>query len=126
MSVETTPDGVRVFYSDGSCTAILVDETGVRAGAVADLNILGNHLEWWVARVLVSDPVDRGKGLGSLVLQAALKAIMVSTNGMARVVVVPGGYDNNHERQRKFYEKNGFRSVNEEGLMECGCSPESH
>jgi GNAT superfamily N-acetyltransferase len=115
-----------VFCSGGSCTAILVDERGVRAKAVADLNVLGSHLEWWVARVLVSNADDRGKGLGSLVLQAALKAIMVSTNGMARVVVVPGGYDNNHKRQRKFYEKNGFRRVNDEGLMECGCSPESH
>lgn len=118
MFLETTAEGVRVFCSDDTCTATLTDDGAVRSRAVADLNVLGNPFEWWVARVLVPDPTDRGKGLGSLVLRAALDAVLIPTGGMARVIVAPGGYDNDHERQRHFYEKNGFRSLGENQPME--------
>lgn len=118
MFFETTPEGIRITCGDENCTAMLVDDKGIRARAVAELNIIGSPFEWWVARVLVTDPADRGKGLGSQVLQAALRAILVPTAGMARVIVAPGGYDNDQERQRRFYAKNGFEPLSEGGPME--------
>lgn len=126
MFFETTPEGVRIVCTDANCSAMIVDDNGIRAKAIAELNALENPLKWWVARVLVSDPADRGKGLGSLVLQAALKAVLVPTSGMAHVIVAPGGYENGHERQRRFYKKNGFCMVDDRGLMGWRCSPESH
>ena len=127
MFFETTPEGVHISCSDESCTAMLYEEGAVRSKAVADLNILGNPFEWWVARVLVPDPNDRSKGYGSLVLQAALKAVLVPSGEMARVIVAPGGYgaDADPERRVKFYERNGFKQVNDEGLMEWRCLPGS-
>jgi len=83
--------------------------------AVAEMSTLGNPLTWWVARVLVKRPENRGKGHGSLVLQAALKAVMEKTGGMGRVTVAPGGYDNDN-RKFSFYLKNGFKQVTEDGL----------
>jgi hypothetical protein len=121
MFFETTTDNVHVSCADDSCTAMLYEEGAVSSKAVANLNIFSeNPFEWWVARVLVPNPADRSRGYGSLVLQAALKAILVPTGGMARVIVAPGGYgvDADPERRVKFYEQNGFKRVNDEGLME--------
>jgi len=113
---ENTEDNVRVFCGDDHCSAMICGET--RSIAVAEIDALGSPFKWWVARVLVSKPEDRGKGYGSQVLQAALKAIMEKTGGVGRVIVAPGGYDND-DRKFTFYVKNGFRQVVEErGIFE--------
>ena len=114
--LENTKDGVRVFCTDEYCSAMIRNE--IMSVAVAELNIFGNPYEWWVARVLVQKPENRGKGYGSAVLQEALKAVMTKTGGMGRVIVAPGGYDNDQERKFRFYEKNGFKLANKEGLFE--------
>lgn len=106
---ENTEDSVRVVCTDEYCSAMILDEN-IGSLAVAEINTLGNPFEWWVARVLVSKPKNRGKGYGSQVLQAALKAVMEKTNGMGRVIVTPGGYDDD-KRKFSFYVKNGFRCI---------------
>lgn len=113
---ENTEDNVRVFCTDEYCSAMILDEN-IGSLAVAEINTLGNPFEWWVARVLVSKPKNRGNGYGSQVLQAALKAVMEKTNGMGRVIVAPGGYDDD-KRKFSFYVKNGFKCIDEEGLFE--------
>ena len=112
---ENTEDNVRVFCTDDNCSAMILDEIG--SVAVAEMGTLGNPFTWWVARVLVRKPENRGKGYGSRVLQAALKAVMEKTGGMGRVTVAPGGYDND-DRKFSFYVKNGFKQVTEDGLYE--------
>ena len=113
---ENTENNVRVICTDSYCSAMILDGN-IGSVAVAEMNTIENPLEWWVPRVLVSKPKNRGKGYGSQVLQAALKAVMEKTGGMGRVIVTPGGYDND-KRKFSFYVKNGFRYVEEEGLFE--------
>jgi GNAT superfamily N-acetyltransferase len=115
MPIEN-PEAVRVICTDEYCSAMILDKQ-IGSVAVAQMNALENPYEWWVARVLVSKPGNRGKGYGSQVLQAALKAVMARTDGRGRVIVAPGGYDNDN-RKFLFYLKNGFRCIDEEGLFE--------
>lgn len=112
---ENTEDDVRVFCTDDNCSAMILDDIG--SIAVAQMGTLENPLTWWVSRVLVRKPENRGKGYGSLVLRAALKAVMEKTGGMGRVIVAPGGYDND-DRKFSFYVKNGFKQVTKDGLYE--------
>ena len=89
---------------------------GNQRAAVAELNIIGNPFEWWVARVLVQKEENRGKGYGSVVLRAALDA--VTAMGAKRVIVAPGGYNKEKKKQFDFYMKNGFVMVDKQGLFE--------
>jgi predicted GNAT family N-acyltransferase len=114
MGIETENE-LHVFCNDDNCSAMI--RSKVDSVAVAEMNTLGNPLTWWVARVLVRKPENRGKGYGSRVLQAALKAVMEKTGGMGRVTVAPGGYDND-DRKFSFYVKNGFKRVTDDGLYE--------
>jgi GNAT superfamily N-acetyltransferase len=73
---------------------------------------LGDRV-WWISRVLVQ-PHARGKGLGSRLLARLVLAIKEA--GGSAVVVAPGGYNANYNRQVRFYEVNGFKMVDPEGL----------
>jgi hypothetical protein len=66
---------------------------------------------WWVNRAVVHPAEQRGKGLGSIMLKRALEQVVLSD--IHRVLVMPGGYDNNTERQFNFYLKNGFKRTDE-------------
>jgi L-amino acid N-acyltransferase YncA len=91
-----------------SVTAAL--ETGLVATASADYIPAMRH--WWVSRVLVRAPADRGKGHGSAVLAKLLEEI---AKAPVKVVhVIPGGYSDDTERQRAFYERAGFKAWDEE------------
>lgn len=113
-----TEDGISYSCSDDYCSATIIDEERCRCLAVAEMNTLGNPFEWWVARVLVPDRKNRGNGYGSSVLRQALQLVEKRTMGIGKVVVAPGGYDNDQQRQFGFYRKNGFVQVNPEGLFE--------
>lgn len=63
---------------------------------------------WWVSRVLVQPAEARGGGLGSEVLGLLLAAFRHQGEPGAKLLVCPGGYENDQERQRRFYLKNGF------------------
>ena len=63
--------------------------------------------EWFVNRVLVKDPDQRNKGIGSEMVEKMLTAIY-GQNPDAVVTVLPGGYGENPDEQANFYQKNGF------------------
>lgn len=63
---------------------------------------------WWISRVLVHHKA-RGKGLGSQLLQRLIKEI--KSYRAKAIVVAPGGYNANHNKQINFYTKNGFKEV---------------
>ena len=67
-------------------------------------------------RALVQGPNTRSQGLGSRLLQAALK--VAADQGARRVLVTPGGYGEDPESQARFYVKNGFAVTETEGLYE--------
>lgn len=71
----------------------------------AEANIDIEQDSWYISRVLVAQSF-RGKGIGSKVLQILLNEIKKA--GGKKVIVTPGGYDNNKEQQFNFYLKNGF------------------
>ncbi len=69
---------------------------------------------WWISRVNVQG-AEKGKGLGSKLLQTAIKEVL--SFGKSEIIVAPGGYTNDIEKQINFYKKNGFSKTNEDGLM---------
>jgi GNAT superfamily N-acetyltransferase len=62
---------------------------------------------WWISRVNVPEGL-RGKGIGSKLLQEALKEMKKCPASKA-IIVYPGGYDSDPEKQANFYVKNGFK-----------------
>jgi hypothetical protein len=63
---------------------------------------------WWVSRVVVNPRGARGHGLGSRALKLLQEALVQQEPMGVRMLVVPGGYENNVEQQTHFYLKNGF------------------
>ena len=74
--------------------------------ATVDLGSIGSSDDWWVNRAIVQVQEQRGSGIGSRLLQLALKKAVEL--GATRVRVSPGGYNSKPRDQQRFYEKNGF------------------
>ncbi|MGD9749419.1 MAG: GNAT family N-acetyltransferase [Acidimicrobiia bacterium] len=90
-----------------------VGEDAMAERATCDVAKIGD--DWLITRVLVVGA--RGRGIGSQLLQAALQE--AARLGAKRVIVAPGGYEGDTERQFNFYMKNGFKPCSEpEGALE--------
>lgn len=109
LHVNSTGRSISVFAlpEEGA----IVREPWPRALAAADL--VGDY--WWVSRVIVRLPGNRGRGLGSLVLTRLLQEIQGQP--CKRVHVSPGGYHDDTEKQRAFYLKNGFKPTDAPDLL---------
>lgn len=108
---------IHVNNSGHSISVFALPEEGPREPepwprALASADFVGDH--WWVSRVLVRLPGNRGKGLGSQVLGRLLQEI--AKHPCTRVCVSPGGYDED-PRQRAFYLKHGFVPADEPDLL---------
>ena len=95
IHVISTPDNVSIMY-----------RVGPMRSSIASIDRIDDH-QWWVARVLVGDRNTRGQGIGSYLLQKAVKEVL-KQDADANILVEPGGYDGNTEEQINFYKKNGF------------------
>lgn len=108
----TLPPGKLLVTGSGqSCSASWHGETYSDRGTVS-IDMVGGPTDWWVSRALVQgSKMVRGQGIGSELLRLALeKAVEM---GAIRVKVVPGGYGADPVKQQHFYERNGFRKVQE-------------
>jgi len=94
---------ISVFYQDASS----------HRTSVAEANPFQSETIWWISRVLVQ-PALRGKGLGTRLLRRLIKEIQ--KQGAEAIIVAPGGYNANHNKQINFYVKNGFREIDPDGL----------
>ena len=112
---------VRVVATPESCSVSLVVPGGFRAAAVAEASLMpwindGDHdptpRSWYVNRVLVTSPDSRGSGLGTQVLEALKDA--VRSQGGREMIVEPGGYGADPDKQKNFYVKNGFKPYRDE------------
>lgn len=83
--------------------AAWVGEDAMAERGSCDMIKIGD--DWLVTRVIVKGP--RGKGIGTKLLQAALQEAL--RLGAKRVIVAPGGYEGDTERQVRFYTNNGFK-----------------
>jgi GNAT superfamily N-acetyltransferase len=68
---------------------------------------------WWVTRVRVPD-AHQGKGIGTVILGKLIE-IVTAKPGFVSLSVVPGGYNADVRRQRRFYVRCGF-SRRKEGV----------
>ncbi len=107
VMVISRPQGVSVLYR-GS----------MRQAAVASIDNVGDG-SWWVSRVLVSTREIRRKGIGSELLQRAIKEVL-KYEPKARIIVEPGGYDMDTQSQTNFYRKNGFVDTPDKGVLVYG------
>ena len=83
------------------------------ADFLVDAEQLGT--KWYVSRVNVTD-IHRGNGIGSMLLKMLIESIKMSKN-KHDIVVCPGGYENDQDRQINFYKKNGFVETKTKGLL---------
>jgi len=95
---------VRTSVSMGNVCAYHVVDGRI---ATADANLIGENI-WWISRVFVPDFM-RGSGIGSAILNRLADEVL--KNGGTELVVCPGGYFVDGERQRKFYLKNDFKET---------------
>lgn len=65
-----------------------------------------NEGVWWITRALVQPKECCNHGIGSTMLQMLIKEL--KKYGTKKILVTPGGYNQETERQFHFYEKNGF------------------
>lgn len=98
-------------------TAENVNVTAVRTGWPIATASANPHLPdrregvWWISRVLVSKPENRGKGLGGKALEILCE--QVGKHGGKSIIVTPGGYAQNEDQQRRFYEAHDFKQEGE-------------
>jgi hypothetical protein len=101
IHVSKTPTSVSAsFVTDGKLS-------------VASIDFLEGG-RWWISRVNVQG-AERGKGIGSQLLQKAIEEVL--SFDPTEIIVAPGGYGEEPERQINFYKKNGFVKINNNGLM---------
>lgn len=102
------PQGVSALYR-GS----------LRQAGVASIDNVGDG-SWWVSRVLISTREVRRQGIGSELLQRAIKEVL-KYDPKARIIVEPGGYDMDTQSQTNFYKKNGFVDIpDQKGVLVYG------
>ncbi len=99
----SSEQNISVFYQAGAS----------HRTSVAEANPFQSRTVWWVSRVLVQ-PGLRGKGLGTKMLQRLIKEIQ--KKGAEAILVAPGGYNSNINKQINFYTKNGFKEADPNGL----------
>lgn len=63
---------------------------------------------WWINRAIINKPALRNLGIGSTLLKSLLEEITKKDG--KKIVVMPGGYGEDIEKQYNFYKKNGFIS----------------
>ena len=101
MRLTETPVSISVLHHEGPTRA------------VASADNMGDF--WWISRVLVEPRSQRGQGVGSEMLQLIQQAVV--RQGCTELRVCPGGYDNDTERQFRFYQKLGFQTFPDEPEM---------
>lgn len=101
INVIKTPDNVSASY---------VVEGKVSIASIDNLK----DGRWWISRVNVQG-AEKGQGLGSKLLQEAITAVL--SYGQVEIIVAPGGYSDDLERQINFYKKNGFEENDSDGVM---------
>lgn len=98
-------EDIKSFVSMDYATAFwqrgLVRERGVAEAS----RMPGGY--WYVNRVRVEPPGIRGRGIGGRLLER-LKAVLRENTEDYLLVVDPGGYGEDPDRQRAFYAKHGF------------------
>lgn len=70
--------------------------------------------KWYLNRIIVNK-AERGRGFGTALLNK-VKEKLCTLEDFSELIVEPGGYDSDPERQRNFYVKNGFET-SREGYM---------
>lgn len=67
---------------------------------------------WWLARANINKPEHRGQGIGSRMM-SMIKHELLRQPSFQEVIVTPGGYAEDEEKQKRFYVKNGFVEITE-------------
>lgn len=113
--------GYHISGSDYSITSSYVEDNRplimYLSVASADLVTMPGFSKpvWYISRVKVHD-LHQGRGIGSKLLKSLIEEIKAK-NSSDFVIVTPGGYDGNTEKQFAFYKKNGFVDGPEDGLL---------
>ncbi|MDD5649797.1 MAG: GNAT family N-acetyltransferase [Candidatus Nanoarchaeia archaeon] len=94
---------ISVSVSDTCISIYWVENLGHNACVESD-QIIPNH--WMITRALVRPDGYRNQGLGSHLLKILIEEIKKKKG--KSILVTPGGYDGETEKQFRFYEKNGF------------------
>lgn len=103
---------IHITSSEESISASYQNEEFGLSVASADKIFDGT---WYVSRVMVNLK-HRGKKIGSLMLNKIIDEIK-SRPDKGNIVVFPGGYSEDLEKQMNFYKKNGFVDGDKPGML---------
>ncbi len=107
ITIVSTKEYVNVYYKEN-----------FSLGVCEISNI--NNCEWYINRVNIPDVLGKGKGVGSKILQIAIKEIIKKYDPKS-IYVTPGGYGADSKKQFNFYKKNGFIEIpNEKEVLYYG------
>jgi len=95
--------GLGVASNSQSISVYLEGKTSYDLSS-ASASFMGDH--WYINRIIVNPKTERGKGIGSRLLQKLIEEVIIQKGN--KIIVTPGGYDMNREKQFNFYFKNGF------------------
>lgn len=104
---------IRTNVSSGNICAYVIKNGRI---CTADCNPCFTEGEnvWSISRVFVPDQY-RGKGIGKMLLDKMAEE--VKNAGGKEIIVYPGGYSVDGERQKNFYKKNEFVETLIEGKL---------
>lgn len=94
---------IRTISTSDYC-GVSIYEDGLKAAAEA--NFIAP--DWWISRVVVNPPNRRNEGIGGKLLEH-LKEV-IKKRGGETLLVTPGGYGEETERQVRFYRSHGFNN----------------
>ena len=103
--------GYKVYAGPTNVNVVWTGDTWEERGTAEASRLTGDTGHWHICRVLVQPASNRGRGIGGDLLDLLKEE--VRERGGETLTVDPGGYDNNQERQRYFYQKCGFEPLNE-------------
>jgi GNAT superfamily N-acetyltransferase len=93
IRIVSTPTNISVYWL----------HSPMQSGCV-EISCLDNK-NWWISRAFVS-PKFRNQGVGSHIMKLAIDEVKKHKGKL--ILVTPGGYEGNTQRQFNFYAKNGF------------------
>lgn len=102
-----------VVGNDLSISVCWFDKNNERNRAVAEASKTGTY-SWFINRVLVQPEELRSKGIGSILLKRLISEIRKTD--AKQIIVTPGGYAMNQDRQFNFYKKNGFACMDNSAM----------
>ncbi len=106
---------IHISSSEESISVSHIDESEPGLSVASVDRVCTDEGSWYISRINVIKK-QRGMGIGSKLLSALINEIK-SRSDKGNIIVFPGGYNEDSDKQFSFYKRNGFIDGNKEGML---------